>query len=111
MGDGEHAGAGEPVDEPGSKRPVEGRRLKDLLGGADDTDVLDGLTGRPRLNWDAVTDTGGAPTDRGTPARPPADERSFQFDLGGALARLAGCLLYTSPSPRDGLLSRMPSSA
>ena len=30
-------------------------------------------------------------------------------------ARLAamakGCLLYTSPSPRDGLLSRMPSSA
>ena len=28
---------------------------------------------------------------------------------GGPLA--AGCLLYTSPSPRDGLLSRMPSSA
>ena len=26
---------------------------------------------------------------------------------GGSLA----CLLYTSPSPRDGLLSRMPSSA
>ena len=24
---------------------------------------------------------------------------------------LIGCLLYTSPSPRDGLLSRMPSSA
>ena len=24
---------------------------------------------------------------------------------------LKGCLLYTSPSPRDGLLSRMPSSA
>ena len=24
---------------------------------------------------------------------------------------LMGCLLYTSPSPRDGLLSRMPSSA
>ena len=24
---------------------------------------------------------------------------------------LQGCLLYTSPSPRDGLLSRMPSSA
>ena len=27
------------------------------------------------------------------------------------LALLSGCLLYTSPSPRDGLLSRMPSSA
>ena len=29
----------------------------------------------------------------------------------GALDALTGCLLYTSPSPRDGLLSRMPSSA
>ena len=28
---------------------------------------------------------------------------------GAIFAR--GCLLYTSPSPRDGLLSRMPSSA
>ena len=28
-----------------------------------------------------------------------------------ALAHLQTCLLYTSPSPRDGLLSRMPSSA
>ena len=28
-----------------------------------------------------------------------------------SVARLYGCLLYTSPSPRDGLLSRMPSSA
>ena len=26
-------------------------------------------------------------------------------------ANLDACLLYTSPSPRDGLLSRMPSSA
>ena len=25
--------------------------------------------------------------------------------------KLSFCLLYTSPSPRDGLLSRMPSSA
>ena len=25
--------------------------------------------------------------------------------------KVKGCLLYTSPSPRDGLLSRMPSSA
>ena len=29
----------------------------------------------------------------------------------GDWARGLGCLLYTSPSPRDGLLSRMPSSA
>ena len=26
-------------------------------------------------------------------------------------ATIGACLLYTSPSPRDGLLSRMPSSA
>ena len=30
-------------------------------------------------------------------------------DLGGV--KVLACLLYTSPSPRDGLLSRMPSSA
>ena len=30
-------------------------------------------------------------------------------DIGPELATI--CLLYTSPSPRDGLLSRMPSSA
>ena len=27
------------------------------------------------------------------------------------LASVGGCLLYTSPSPRDGATSRMPSSA
>ena len=34
-------------------------------------------------------------------------------DYQAAYAKLKGdlCLLYTSPSPRDGLLSRMPSSA
>ena len=30
---------------------------------------------------------------------------------GGQCIELYPCLLYTSPSPRDGLLSRMPSSA
>ena len=29
----------------------------------------------------------------------------------GIRTEVEGCLLYTSPSPRDGLLSRMPSSA
>ena len=40
--------------------------------------------------------------------------RQWQADNGGEGDRSAlpmGCLLYTSPSPRDGLLSRMPSSA
>ena len=36
------------------------------------------------------------------------------FFYGGMVDRkhiISTCLLYTSPSPRDGLLSRMPSSA
>ena len=35
------------------------------------------------------------------------------FDKAGGVTagNASGCLLYTSPSPRDGLLSRMPSSA
>ena len=37
----------------------------------------------------------------------------FQNDKGIIIKidRSKDCLLYTSPSPRDGLLSRMPSSA
>ena len=35
----------------------------------------------------------------------------WQFSVGSIIALLHDCLLYTSPSPRDGLLSRMPSSA
>ena len=35
----------------------------------------------------------------------PDNDRCIKFD------RQRNCLLYTSPSPRDGLLSRMPSSA
>ena len=33
------------------------------------------------------------------------------FHMLGVAGVFGGCLLYTSPSPRDGLLSRMPSSA
>ena len=37
--------------------------------------------------------------------------RKQYYDPEGSLEKFDGCLLYTSPSPRDGLLSRMPSSA
>ena len=36
---------------------------------------------------------------------------SFGYIEGFAYTLYYTCLLYTSPSPRDGLLSRMPSSA
>ena len=40
------------------------------------------------------------------------DDAGREHLLGGEQAEQGqGCLLYTSPSPRDGLLSRMPSSA
>ena len=35
----------------------------------------------------------------------------YVVHLQHGIGRYLGCLLYTSPSPRDGLLSRMPSSA
>ena len=35
----------------------------------------------------------------------------LSFPPRGFSLRWYACLLYTSPSPRDGLLSRMPSSA
>ena len=35
----------------------------------------------------------------------------FAAPLAGVLAQRLGCLLYTSPSPRDRSVSRMPSSA
>ena len=43
--------------------------------------------------------------------RPFSWKRSNPFGSLKSLGRIKGCLLYTSPSPRDGLLSRMPSSA
>ena len=43
----------------------------------------------------------------------PYSERfnSVLASLAASVGSSEGCLLYTSPSPRDGLLSRMPSSA
>ena len=50
--------------------------------------------------------------------RPKLKDKQGQFSViapGGLILKrgndLKACLLYTSPSPRDGLLSRMPSSA
>ena len=39
--------------------------------------------------------------------RQKADGTGMEYSPG----KVSACLLYTSPSPRDGLLSRMPSSA
>ena len=39
------------------------------------------------------------------------DKKFADFKRALEQKELSTCLLYTSPSPRDGLLSRMPSSA
>ena len=36
---------------------------------------------------------------------------NFTYNIGGNITNANNCLLYTSPSPRDATLSRMPSSA
>ena len=43
------------------------------------------------------------------PRRNDGTRRTTRYDLD--MVKCIYCLLYTSPSPRDGLLSRMPSSA
>ena len=51
---------------------------------------------------------------RGVPTHAQATARALATHADAVLkdaAEAVGCLLYTSPSPRDGLLSRMPSSA
>src|SRR5680860_1573523 len=45
------------------------------------------------------------------PAEELKDREKKVTKTGKWLRRFSICLLYTSPSPRDGLLSRMPSSA
>ena len=44
------------------------------------------------------------------PATPPVVGETITIDVG-AVTQDPDCLLYTSPSPRDATLSRMPSSA
>ena len=44
-------------------------------------------------------------------AEPSPEARIGLILVDGGSIKRSTCLLYTSPSPRDGLLSRMPSSA
>ena len=46
-----------------------------------------------------------------SPDKPSFVEVGKSIVEGDVLCVIEACLLYTSPSPRDGLLSRMPSSA
>ena len=77
-----------------------GERL--VTGRADGPLEFDGEG--PLLVWDLRGILKNRPAPGPLPLNP---KRETLVDSGMAW----GCLLYTSPSPRDGLLSRMPSSA
>ena len=63
-----------------------------------------GFVARFRAAWNSVATK--------WQVRPLIEQQSaFNAALVEWLARRQICLLYTSPSPRDGILSRMPSSA
>ena len=76
----------------------------------DDGDIpIIGLTGAGY--WD-FREFGGIPADKSNNT----NESDVNFVVPGSaddgnMYTVVACLLYTSPSPRDGLLSRMPSSA
>ena len=81
-------------------------------GGSGDFSIPD-LRGRVVAGQD---DMGGSSANRLTSQSGDASINGDTFGAAGGkenhtLAITKICLLYTSPSPRDGLLSRMPSSA
>ena len=78
------------------------------------------LTGLSGVSWTAPDEEGATgPAGRGTAHMSVAGDRQLSINVDhaptqgdDALSVLASiCLLYTSPSPRDRSLSRMPSSA
>ena len=78
--------------------------------GQDDLVVLGRRTDRYGVS-DRRSDVEIAASD---PPNPPVFDDDIDQLVDAAVAQLRPvkvCLLYTSPSPRDGLLSRMPSSA
>src|SRR5665647_1701964 len=77
------------------------------------TSVPAGRSARTVTAWTAAARSRACTPTR--PSRARASSRrccsSPTCALGPRRTRRSTCLLYTSPSPRDGLLSRMPSSA
>ena len=98
-----------------------------LFGGLDDVARCDINThwvydlNDPASGWQDLTHIAPVPLPRNHFATAVLDEKIYM--IGGQIGhdncasltqqrvQTKFCLLYTSPSPRDGLLSRMPSSA
>ena len=104
------------------------RTWNDVFPSANDIDLLNGrdmiLSVRPTRNGSPILWADIAAAQLGDPlyqdmiewanAIRPYESQiwlSFHHEPEADVNLRHGCLLYTSPSPRDGLLSRMPSSA
>ena len=92
------------VDEPGTNQPPQdGLHIEipagDHSGGENPTDAATGTFSN--FDFESLFND---PSAHPSPNVQPPEARTPQ-------SRPLPCLLYTSPSPRDGLLSRMPSSA
>ena len=66
------------------------------------------LSLRSELGYDLRRTTGEKDLGKAIPIR---DKIIEEFKTEFQIRKVNACLLYTSPSPRDTLLSRMPSSA
>ena len=81
----------------------------------DNIDLPSDIIACPGLDYCALATARSIPIAQAVSERIRTAER--KTDLSGVSVNISGCinacacLLYTSPSPRDGLLSRMPSSA
>ena len=104
--------------------------MKALLSVFDKIGIAEFASGLHELGWELLSSGGTAKqiADAGIPVTDVADYTGSPIMLGHRVVTLhpkihggiladrdneehQHCLLYTSPSPRDGLLSRMPSSA
>ena len=107
----------DPALLPDMERAVERLRraldAREHIGVFGDFDA-DGITGTALLTT-ALRDLGAKVTpyipDRVDEGHGLNNDAVSQLHDSGVSLLITVCLLYTSPSPRDGLLSRMPSSA
>ena len=90
-----------------------GRRVIGLAAGEPDFDtpqhIKDAATAAMKKGKTKYTQVDGIPELKQAICRKFARENNVSCTAD--MITVSTCLLYTSPSPRDGLLSRMPSSA
>src|SRR5665647_3286659 len=110
--------------QPLPKRRLRPTGMKELASNCGDTNVdLTNCSVRSELGFDVYVECFSLQIQLGTKMRkvqnvphkkqfvPQKSKRSVTTPVDPAGPHCYRCLLYTSPSPRDGLLSRMPSSA